>query len=80
MIAAARDPSTIKAQEHVVPIKIDALDSESPKRVSPPPFISCQMLLGPYIKSNSRLSSVNTSPAVWGQSRPTHDEMMKTGV
>jgi NAD(P)-dependent dehydrogenase (short-subunit alcohol dehydrogenase family) len=33
VIAAARDPSKLPQGESIIPIKIDALDSEGPKKV-----------------------------------------------
>lgn len=36
VIAAARDPSKLPHGESILPIKIDALDSEGPKKVPPP--------------------------------------------
>jgi hypothetical protein len=36
VIAAARDPLKLPQGESIIPIKIDALDSEGPKKVPPP--------------------------------------------
>ena len=36
VIAAARDPSKLPQAEHIIPVKLDALDSEGPKKVLPP--------------------------------------------
>lgn len=33
VIAAARDPSTLPQGENIIPVKIDALDNEGPKKV-----------------------------------------------
>jgi NAD(P)-dependent dehydrogenase (short-subunit alcohol dehydrogenase family) len=36
VIAAARDPSKLPQGENIIPVKIDALDSEGPKKVPSP--------------------------------------------
>ena len=36
VIAAARDPSKLLQHENIIPVKIDALDSEGPIKVFPP--------------------------------------------
>ena len=36
VIAAARDPSKVPQGDDIIPVKIDALDSEGPKKVSSP--------------------------------------------